>query len=617
MVVLCFSSLTQSGKAAPRQRAANPGEVFRDDPCTHLPDPPGQAKGIDKQCPAGGSSSGIAKGDFNGDGFADLAIGEPGATINGQTSAGDVIIVYGSANGLTTTGRQLWDLSGIPACPQAPICVGVDYAGVNPQSEAGDRFGSALASGDFNGDGFTDLAIGIPGKTVTQNPLGIIPITHKNSGAVIILYGSQKGLTITDPTVPAPTLFDLNTAPSSYLNNFGWDGAQFGASLAWGNFNGDKDSINGNPIGDLAIGVPSAPAQVLGFTVFANEGAVIVFPGGSHGLTAVGGISIDEFDLFVADSSNNFFGAALTSGDFNGDGFSDLAIGAPGFPSATASNVGEVNVIYGSTNGLDPFGTPSPQVWAQSDFGATAAGGDRFGAALASGDFNGDGKSDLALGSPGKAVGSAGAGVVFVLFGKANSGLTSTGNQRWDQNILGRGVQTNAGFGTALAAGDFNGDGSADLAVGVPFRTISGLANAGEVDVIYGSKATSTITGGLSTSAVRAPQIWTQGGIPFANGIQAGNRFGDSLTAWNFGRNESTVFGTCPICLVLPTPTADLAIGAPFERVDGVSGAGAVDVIYGSFSSNGLVFTNPSILNADTTNIGGPLPGAHFGVALY
>src|SRR5207245_4567677 len=108
--VISFSPLIPRGQAAPQERGPNPGQgtVHRDDPCDQLPDAPGKANGIDKQCPAGGSSSGIAKGDFNGDGFADLAIGEPKATIGGHASAGDVIVLYGGSNGLTATGRQLW-----------------------------------------------------------------------------------------------------------------------------------------------------------------------------------------------------------------------------------------------------------------------------------------------------------------------------------------------------------------------------------------------------------------------------------------------------------------------------------------------------------------------------
>src|SRR6266487_2071769 len=116
-VAICFvwnlsprgqTTNTASGRAGQGQSGAH-----RDDPCDQLPDPTGKALGIDKKCPPGGSSSGVAKGDFNGDGFADLAIGEPGATVGGFASAGDVIVIYGSGGGLTTTtagipGRELW-----------------------------------------------------------------------------------------------------------------------------------------------------------------------------------------------------------------------------------------------------------------------------------------------------------------------------------------------------------------------------------------------------------------------------------------------------------------------------------------------------------------------------
>src|SRR5207247_8297395 len=103
---------------------ADTERTHRDDPCDQLPDPRGKALGIDKKCPPGGSSSGVAKGDFNGDGFADLAIGEPGATVGGHASAGDVIVIHGSGGGLTTStagipGRQLWYEGRVPGTPAA------------------------------------------------------------------------------------------------------------------------------------------------------------------------------------------------------------------------------------------------------------------------------------------------------------------------------------------------------------------------------------------------------------------------------------------------------------------------------------------------------------------
>src|SRR6185369_9574125 len=211
-LVLVFSPAAPRIHAAPQERGGNPGATHRDDPCDQLPDPLGEANGIDKKCPAGGSSSGIAKGDFNNEGFADLAIGEPGATVGGKDAAGDVIVIYGSANGLTINtssvpGRQLWYEGRVPGT-----------------AEAGDLFGSALASGDFNGDGFSDLAIGVPGESTTKGG------TH--GGAVIIIYGSATGLTTTDSSVPAPKFLDLGQATPPSIGGVSWDfsNAHLGAS---------------------------------------------------------------------------------------------------------------------------------------------------------------------------------------------------------------------------------------------------------------------------------------------------------------------------------------------------------------------------------------------------
>src|SRR6266496_1013289 len=108
--------------------------------------------------------------DFNGDGSADLAIGIPFEDVGAIGNAGAVEVMYGSAAGLTATGDQFWTQ---------------DATGTDP-SEAGDNFGSFVATGDFDGDGFTDLAIGAPFEDV-----GAVA----NAGAVTVLYGSPLGLT--------------------------------------------------------------------------------------------------------------------------------------------------------------------------------------------------------------------------------------------------------------------------------------------------------------------------------------------------------------------------------------------------------------------------------------
>src|SRR5262245_9799767 len=91
-----------------------------------------------------------AHGDFNGDGFDDLAVGTPKENSN----AGAVQIIYGTSSKLAAANNQTWSL---------------DSPGVNGVAHTNEFFGSALAVGDFNGDGFDDLAIGIEGKVVNMH----------------------------------------------------------------------------------------------------------------------------------------------------------------------------------------------------------------------------------------------------------------------------------------------------------------------------------------------------------------------------------------------------------------------------------------------------------------
>ncbi|NEO67375.1 MAG: hypothetical protein F6J98_46305 [Moorea sp. SIO4G2] len=111
-------------------------------------------------------------GDFNNDGYDDLAVGSPYEDINSITDGGSVNIIYGSVFGLTTTGNQFWSQ---------------DVSRVNDIAEEYDNFGASLGVQDFNGDGYDDLAIGVPGEDLG----GIL-----DSGATQILYGSVSGLVV-------------------------------------------------------------------------------------------------------------------------------------------------------------------------------------------------------------------------------------------------------------------------------------------------------------------------------------------------------------------------------------------------------------------------------------
>jgi hypothetical protein len=456
--------------------------------------------------------------DFNNDGADDLAVGVPLENVGAIVGAGAVNVLYGSASGLTGTGSQLFSQ---------------DTPGVPGAAETDDGFGFALATGDFNHDTFADLAVGSPGEAVG---------TIAGAGAVNVLYGSASGLTGTGS--------QLFTQVGSAAET----GDQFGSALATGDFNHDT-------FADLAAG---APFEDVGASA-AGAGAVSVLPGSAGGLTITGGRLFTQ--VGSAAESDDGFGFALATGDFNNDTFADLAAGAP-FEDVGASraDAGAVSVLPGSAGGLT---TTGGQLFTQ--VGSAAETGDQFGFALATGDFNNDTFADLAVGSPGEAVGTiAGAGAVSVLPGSAG-GLTTIGGRLFTQ--VGSAAESDDGFGFALATGDFNNDTFADLAAGAPFEDVgASRADAGAVSVLYGSAGGLTTIGG---------QLFTQ----VAGAVETDDGFGFALATGDF--NHDTF--------------ADLAASAPFEDVGSAADAGAVSVLPGSAS--GLTTTGGQLFTQDSPGV--------------
>jgi hypothetical protein len=424
---------------------------------------PGAAAAGGSQPTGAAASAAPLRADFNGDGAADLAIGVPGE----NNFAGVVQVLYGSSpGGLTGVGSQLWSQSS-PGIASAP--------------ESGDQFGAVLAAGDFNGDGAADLAIGVPGE-------------NDFAGVVHVLYGSSPGgLTGTGSQLWSQNSPGIASAPER--------DDIFGGALAAGDFNGDAAA-------DLAVGVP-------GENNFA--GVVQVLSGASPGgLTGTGSQLWSQNVAGIADTAEteDLFGFELATGDFNGDAAADLAIGVLGENNFS----GVVHVLNGSApGGLTAVGS---QLWSQNSPGIASAPepGDGFGFDLAAADFNGDAADDLAVGVPGE---NNFAGVVQVLSGSSPGGLTGTGSQLWSQNSPGIASAPESGdeFGFALAAADFNGDGVADLAVGV-----EGENNAsGVVQVLPGA-----LPGGLTGTG---SQLWSQNSPGIASAPEPGDFFGATLAA--------------------------------------------------------------------------------------
>jgi hypothetical protein len=214
---------------------------------------------------------------------------------------------------------------------------------------------------------------------------------------------------------------------------------------------------------------------------------VSVLYGSAGGLTTSGARLFTQVAGTVENSGQ--FGSALAAGDFNRDGFVDLAAGAPGQTIGSAGGAGAVSVLPGSAAGLTATGA---RLFTQ--VGGAVEGGDQFGAALAAGDLNHDGFADLAAGAPSENVGSTvDAGAVSVLPGSAG-GLTTSGGRLFTQ--LGSAPERFDIFGFALAAGDFNRDGFADLAAAAPLEDVGTVSRAGAVSVLPGSGGGLTRTGG-------------------------------------------------------------------------------------------------------------------------
>ena len=578
----------------------------RRDPCAR--EPRGEARGRRRRCPQRGSSSGIARGDFNGDGIGDLAVGVPFEDIGGIQDAGAVNVIYGSAAGLNAEAGPSDQFFG--------------YTRPNA------RAGSALASGDFNGDGYSDLAIGAPfDDAPTSGLVQDSPFVYSNirngssdtidvsenippplqqdvvqdAGRVHIFNGSPAGL---DPSTWKS--FNLGHIPGNAPHTLD----EFGSSLAWGDFNNDS-------IGDLAVGIPGHNHQA---------GAVGIFYGSNNNLNQRRQFWTQD-STGIGDSAEvgDRFGATLAGGEFGiSADASDLAVGVPGedllvtfFFGGTpihriVRDAGAVHVIYGDDATLPPGLTATgSQFWTQNsqegggEIADIAEEDDRFGSALAS---FGLGGSDLAIGVPGEGVGNVrDAGAVNVIyFNPGANTLSFPNNQLWTQDSPEVEDVAEAGdqFGSALAGGDFDGNTLKDLAIGAPGETLndqtSPITNAGAVHVVYYQ----SFGTGLSAMAGPGDQFWTQDSPNISNSAKEGERFGSALTAWDFGNGF----------------LADLAVGVPFQFVGNFAGAGAVNVIYGDNTTftPGLSATGNQFWTQASTNIEGRAEvGDQFGRAVY
>ena len=378
-------------------------------------------------------------GDVNGDGFSDVIVGNGG---------GNAFVYFGSVTGLATVASPSLSNSGtfgasvasagdINGDGYSDVVVGdaggnaYTYVGsptgsitvatvtLNGQN-AGDQFGYSVSSaGDVNGDGYSDVIVGANGY--------VGGLAGTNLGAFYIYNGGPTGLSTTPSGSPI--------SGPAYDDNFGISVASAG-------------DVDGDGYGDVIIGGIgySTPSQYQGIAYFyrGSSGGIINTP------TVISDPNNSNYDQFGYSVSS--------AGDVNGDGYADVIIGAIG---AGASDQGFAYIYMGSASGLNLTPISLTSATSYAFFGTSVAN---------AGDVNGDGYSDVIVGTLGGGGESA-----YIYFGSktgiadaALPSVTLTGSY---------GNQTRGSFGASVSsAGDVNGDGFSDVLVGAPSANGSGTA---------------------------------------------------------------------------------------------------------------------------------------------
>ena len=435
----------------------------------------------------------MTPGDFNCDGFSDLAVGAP---FYGAGQQGRVYVFNGSAQGLSQSPSKLMEVT-----------------------ETGANLGMALASEALGGDGCADLMVGAPGSDNGQTDEGRVYIALGQSGAglggfssgwepnvanarfgsYLSAVGSFSSTTSSQVAIGAPGWTSDSQTPNrggvwvlggtSTFSSIGVPparGSQANEELAIVAGLGD---VNGDGFADFAVGSTYYDAGSL-----TDAGRVAVYYGGN-------GIFNPNFVDFGEQANGHFGFAVASAGDFNGDGYADMVVGAADEAHGDVAE-GASYVYFGSAAGLiEDKRIVLPGDQHKANYGAAVA---------CAGDVNGDGFSDLIIGAPWYSGAKTDEGRAVVYYGSAAepSTLATTtieGQTPFDQTL---------GYLAVASAGDINGDGFSDVVIGAPWADNTSNNDEGRVLIFLGSAT------GLSTTA--SSSLWGGSNGPYFGWSAAG-----------------------------------------------------------------------------------------------
>lgn len=325
----------------------------------------------------------LAMGDFNGDGYDDLVAAARIRNAGAGANQGVAYLFLGSTSGLPN------------------VLVAAASAVLSGQA-ASYFFGTAIATGDVNGDGFADLAI-------TGNGAG--------QGAVFVFHGSASG-------VASQTSASANAVVTGQ-----------GASDSFGGF-ANLGDVNGDGYSDLVVSATNRDAGA-----GAGQGTVYIFHSSASGIAS--SLAANANTILTGQAVDNF-GTALSTNDMNGDGYADLAVGAKIRDAGAGTNQGTTYIFRGAATGIATQSAASAQTILTGQ-----AASDVFGYSASFVDVNGDGYPDLAVGAFSRNAGAGAIQGVTHIFHSSAAGISSQNAANANAALAGQAAGDR--FGNAIA----------------------------------------------------------------------------------------------------------------------------------------------------------------------